>query len=93
MTAREHLELYEEIKPVLFKRTKGYYELTDAQRYFVQSFEVACFEDNFLACYSKLVDAAPDISARNLHAFCLGYGLGRSMNLKVKTDNNDNTNH
>lgn len=87
MTAKEHLELYEEIKPVLYKRTKGYFELTEAQRYFVQAFEVACFEDNFLACYAKLVDRHPDILARNLHAFCLGYGLGRSMNLSLKHEN------
>lgn len=90
MTAREHLELYEEIKPVLYKRTKGYFELTTAQRFFVQSFEIACFEDNFLACYAGLVDKHPDISVRNLHAFCLGYGLGRSMDLSIKQINDNN---
>jgi hypothetical protein len=85
MTAREHLELYEELKPVLYNRTKGYFELTEAQRYFVESFEIASFDDNFLASYAKLVDNKPDISARNLHAFCLGYGLGRSLELTLNS--------
>lgn len=93
MTAKEHLELYEEIKPVLYKRTKGYFELTEAQRYFVQSFEIASFDDNFLACYARLVDSVPDISVRNLHAFCLGYGLGRSIDLTLQKQQTNQEDH
>lgn len=92
LKAKDHLDLYEEIKPILFQTGIGYQNLTEAQTYFVRSFEVACFDDNFLACYAKLVDSEPDISVRNLHAFCLGYGLGRSMNLQID-DNENNTNH
>jgi hypothetical protein len=88
MTPKQHLELYEELKPVIFTRV-GSDTLTEAQRYFVESFEFACFDDNFLVSYSNLVDSKPDISVRNLHAFCLGYALAGSLNL-FKNDNTTN---
>lgn len=76
MTEEDHKELYKEISDVLYTRT-GMDKLSVAQRFFVQAFEEAAFGSDLLECYSDLVDKNPDITIRNLHAFCLGHSLGK----------------
>jgi len=40
-----------------------------------------------LKFYSELVDNQPDIDVKNLHAFCIGWGLGiRNKNYIVKEE-------
>lgn len=87
MTSQDHLELYEELKQILFN--KNITLMTEAQKYFTLSLETASFDNNFLAMYSELVDKTPSISLRNLHAFCLGYALSKSI-INVETNE---TNH
>jgi len=62
--------------------------LTEAQRVFVTALEQATFGADFLKVYAETVDAAPDIKLRNLHAFCLGFGLGVSGQLTRMETNN-----
>jgi len=79
MTVEEHNLLYEEIKKVIYSRGRNTAELTDAQLIFVEALEQANFGSDFLKVYAELVDNKPEISLRNLHAFCLGFGLGLSV--------------
>ena len=78
MTAEEHQELYNELKQVIYTRGLNVQGLTEAQRLFVVALEQAAFGANLLKVYAELVDESPNISLRNLHAFCLGFGLGLS---------------
>lgn len=90
MTQDDHKALYEELKEVLYDRSKTSDKLSSAQRYFVDAFESAAFGAEFLECYSDLVDSTPDIEVRNLHAFCLGHCIGsrNGKNISLNVDKN-----
>lgn len=81
MTTKEHEDLYNELKDVIYSRGYNIENLSEAQRVFVAAMEEAAFGADLLQVYAELVDQTPDISIRNLHAFCLGFGLGMSENV------------
>ncbi len=81
MTESDHNELYDELKQVIYTRGYNVKDLTPAQEVFVNAMEQASFGGEFLKVYAELVDDTPDINIRNLHAFCLGFGLGLSGNV------------
>ena len=86
LTEKDHTDLYSEVSEVLFQK-HSLDKLTDAQRYFVEAFEESAFGADLLTCYSDMVSKNPDISARNLHAFCLGHALGkRNGEYKIDLD-------
>lgn len=78
MTIEDHQQLYDELKSVIYTRGYDTSNLTAAQTYFVNALEQAAFGSDLLKSYVELVDQEPDIKLRNLHAFCLGFGLGLS---------------
>ena len=91
MTQEEHMELYNEVSKVLYCRV-GLNTMTPAQGFFVRAFEQAAFGADFVKVYSDLVTEFPDIQTRNLHAFCVGYGVGKTTGRLSLTDDNE-TNH
>lgn len=90
LTKSDHLDLYDEIKECLFTKVRTSLEMTDAQRFFTLAFESACFEDNFLYNYAQMVEDFPEITVRNLHAFCLGHGLGRTLGAQIDVESETN---
>ena len=82
MTVQDHNDLYNELRKVIYTRGNNLLGLTNAQMVFVKAFEEACFGVELIKAYTELVDAEPNISRRDLHAFCIGFGLG----LKNKTN-------
>lgn len=91
MTVSDHQKLYDELKQVIYTRGFNTSNLTEAQSVFIAALEQAAFGADMLKVYAELIDATPDISLRNLHAFCLGFGLGLSGN--VSEINLSKTNH
>lgn len=81
MTREDHQRLYNELKQVVYTRGYKLNNLTEAQKFFVLALEHAAFGADLLKVYADLVDEYPDIKLRNLHAFCLGFGLGLSGNV------------
>lgn len=81
MTEADHEQLYDELKEVIYTRGYNTENLTDAQQVFVTALEEAAFGADFLKVYAELVNDSPAITVRNLHAFCLGFGLGLSGNV------------
>ena len=77
-TEQDHLDLYDELKKVIYSRGENIAVLTPAQELFVAALEDAAFGIDFLKSYSELVNECPDIELRNLHAYCLGFGIGLS---------------
>lgn len=85
MTVRDHEILYEELKQVIFGKSIKTQGVTDAQKIFIRGLEESAFGVEFLKAYAELVSQMPDINLRNLHAYCVGFGLGK--NLEYNTDN------
>ena len=81
MTTKDHEHLYEELKTVIYTRGLNMQNLTDAQQIFIEAAEQAAFGADFLQAYSEMIDESPDIKLRNLHAFCIGFGLGLTGSL------------
>lgn len=81
MTPDDHDHLYRELKRVIYTRGHSMKNLTEAQNIFVHALEQAAFGSDLIKCYAELVDESPNIKLRNLHAFCLGFGLGLSGNV------------
>lgn len=81
MTKEDHLQLYDELKAVIYTRGYSVENLTEAQTVFVNALEQAAFGADLLKVYAELVEDMPNISLRNLHAFSLGFGLGLSGNV------------
>lgn len=81
MTEKDHTTLYDELKQVIYTRGYNVKDLTPAQEIFVQALEQASFGGDLLKVYAELIDDTPAINLRNLHAFCLGFGLGLSSNV------------
>lgn len=81
MTIEEHYNLYDELKKVIYTRGYNTRNLTQTQTVFIHALEQAAFGSEFLKVYAELIDETPDISVRNLHAFCLGFGIGLSGNV------------
>lgn len=78
MTAEDHKKLYDELKEVIYTRGFKTDNLSEAQAIFVNSLESAAFGADLLKVYAEMVDSNPTISLKNLHAFCLGFGIGLS---------------
>ena len=90
MTEQDHMDLYNEVSKVLYRRV-GLDTMTPAQGFFVRAFEQAAFGTEFVKMYSDLVTTYPDIQPRNLHAFCVGFGVGKtSGRLSLSEDNETN---
>lgn len=81
MTVKDHELLYDELKEVIYSRGAHVGNLTDAQKIFVEAMEQAAFGADFLQCYSEIIEETPSIKLRNLHAFCIGFGLGMTGNV------------
>ncbi len=90
MTDKEHMDLYNEVSKVLYKRV-GIDTMTPAQGFFVRAFEQAAFGAEFLKVYSELIQEFPDIRVRNLHAFCVGWGVGQTTGRLNLTEDNETT--
>lgn len=75
-TESDHIELYSELKEILYTKGINISNLTVAQYYFVEGLELAGLGVSFLKSYAELIDRKPDIELRSLHAFCMGYGIG-----------------
>lgn len=80
-TEQDHLDLYAELKEVIYTRGYNVEDVTTAQYYFINAMEQAAFGSDLLKVYTEVIEDAPDISIRNLHAFCIGFGLGLSGNV------------
>lgn len=80
-TEQDHLELYEELKQVIYTRGYNIDDLTTAQYFFVNAMEQAAFGSDMLKAYTEIIEENPDISLRNLHSFCIGFGIGLSGNM------------
>lgn len=80
-TPEDHQELYDELKKVIYTRGYNTANLTVAQTFFVKALENAAVGADLLQCYAELIEEYPNISLRNLHSFCLGFGLGASGNI------------
>lgn len=85
------MDLYNEVSKVLYCRV-GLNSMTPAQNFFVKAFEQAAFGSDFIKAYSDLIQEFPDIQPRNLHSFCVGWGVGQTTGRLNLTEDNE-TNH
>lgn len=81
MTPNDHKHLYNELTKVIYTRGHSMSNLTEAQTVFVKAMEQAAFGSDLFKCYAELINERPDVKLRNLHAFCIGFGLGLSGNV------------
>lgn len=82
MNAEDHEELYKELKEVIYTRGYSVENLSPAQQYFINAMESAAFGEELIRLYAEAVENDPGISARNLHAFVLGFAIGLSGNVE-----------
>lgn len=81
MTAQDHLDLYDELKDVIYKRGQSLDGYTPAQLVFVEALELAALGEDLLKVYTETVQDEPDMPVRSLHAFLLGYALVKGGHL------------
>jgi hypothetical protein len=78
MTAKDHMELYKHLNGAIVNRMHVS-KMSDLQVRFITAFEAGCFGLDFLKVYAEAVDKEPGMSLEQLHAICLGHGIGYKM--------------
>ena len=85
MTAEDHRKLYQHLNGAIVNRMHVS-KMSDLQVRFITAFEAGCFGLDFLKVYAEAVDKEPGMSLEQLHALCLGHGIG----IKMYSKENDN---